>query len=158
MLYESIDTGAINEDDLPWMPFAPYNDDVLIKYIKCDPVRGEVISLLKAPSNMTLPKHHHSGTVIVYTIKGGWKYIEHDWVSTEGGVVYETAATSHTPIGLPEHGDQIITFNITQGDLQYLDDNGNICAIENWKTAMQRYLAYCEANGIEAKDITSFAA
>ncbi|NWL22406.1 2,4'-dihydroxyacetophenone dioxygenase family protein [Pseudomonas umsongensis] len=157
MLYESIDTAAINADDLPWVPFAPYNDDVFIKYIKCDPVRGEVITLLKAPASMTLPKHHHSGTVIVYTIKGGWKYLEHDWISTEGGVVFETAATSHTPIGLPDYGDEVITFNVTLGDLMYMDENNNIVAIENWKTSVQRYLAYCEANDIQPKDITSFS-
>ncbi|MNF11118.1 hypothetical protein D3C80_2122570 [compost metagenome] len=51
----------------------------------------------------------------------------------------------------------MITFNVTVGDLQYLDENGNIVAIENWKTSVQRYLAFCEANGVEAKDITTFA-
>ena len=157
MLYESIDTAAINDEDLPWIPFSPYSNDVLLKYIKCDPVRGETITLLKAPAGATLPKHHHSGTVIVYTIKGAWKYLEHDWVSKEGGVVFETAGTSHTPITLTEYGDEIITLNITQGDLLYFDENDNLFAIENWKSGVERYLAFCEANGIEAKDITSFA-
>ncbi len=157
MLYESIDTAAINDEDLPWIPFSPYSNDVLLKYIKCDPVRGETITLLKAPAGATLPKHHHSGTVIVYTIKGAWKYIEHDWVSREGGVVFETAGTSHTPITLTEYGNEIITLNITQGDLLYFDENDNLFAIENWKSGVERYLAYCKANGIEAKDITSFS-
>lgn len=158
MLYESIDTAAINDEDLPWIPFTPYSNEVFLKYIKCDPVRGETITLLKVPAGASLPKHHHSGTVIVYTIKGAWKYIEHDWISREGGVVFETAGTRHTPIALTEYGDEIITLNITQGDLLYFDENDNLCAIENWKTGVERYLAYCEANGIEAKDITSFAA
>lgn len=157
MLYESIDTAAINDEDLPWIPFSPYSNDVLLKYIKCDPVRGETITLLKAPAGATLPKHHHSGTVIVYTIKGAWKYIEHDWISREGGVVFETAGTSHTPITLTEYGDEIITLNITQGDLLYFDENDNLFAIENWKSGVERYLAFCKANGIEAKDITSFS-
>ncbi|MCY1219214.1 hypothetical protein D9M72_311800 [compost metagenome] len=158
MHYEHIDTAAINDEDLPWIPFSPYSNDVLLKYIKCDPVRGETITLLKVPAGASLPKHHHSGTVIVYTIKGAWKYIEHDWISREGGVVFETAGTSHTPIALTDCGDEIITLNITQGDLLYFDENDNLCAIENWKSGVERYLAFCEANGIEAKDITSFAA
>ncbi|MCY1354302.1 hypothetical protein D9M68_371700 [compost metagenome] len=158
MHYENIDTAAINDEDLPWIPFSPYSNDVLLKYIKCDPVRGETITLLKVPAGASMPKHHHSGTVIVYTIKGAWKYIEHDWISREGGVVFETAGTSHTPIALTDHGDEIITLNITQGDLLYFDENDNLCAIENWKSGVERYLAFCEANGIEAKDITSFAA
>ena len=158
MHYENIDTAAINDEDLPWIPFTPYSNEVFLKYIKCDPVRGETITLLKVPAGASLPKHHHSGTVIVYTIKGAWKYIEHDWISREGGVVFETAGTSHTPIALTDHGDEIITLNITQGDLLYFDENDNLCAIENWKSGVERYLAFCEANGIEAKDITSFAA
>ncbi|MBK5356584.1 2,4'-dihydroxyacetophenone dioxygenase family protein [Pseudomonas sp. TH41] len=158
MLYESIDTAAINDEDLPWVPFSPYSDEVFIKYIKCDPVRGETITLLKAPAGTTLPRHYHTGTVIVYTVKGGWKYLEHDWISKPGGVVFETAGTSHTPVALKEYGDEIITLNITQGDLLYYDENDNICAIENWKSGVQRYRAFCEAQGIEAKDITSFSA
>lgn len=157
MLYESIDTAAINDEDLPWVPFAPYSDEVFIKYIKCDPVRGETITLLKAPAGTTLPRHYHTGTVIVYTIKGGWKYLEHDWISKPGGVVFETAGTSHTPLALGEFGDEIVTLNITQGDLLYYDGNDNICAIENWKSGVQRYRAFCEAQGIEARDITSFS-
>ena len=158
MLYEHVDTGVIHDEDLPWTPFAPYNHDVMVKLIKADPVRGETVTFLKSPANIVLPKHHHSGTVIVYTIKGAWKYQEHDWVATPGSVVYETAASTHTAVGLPDHGDEIITLNITVGDLLYLDEKGAVCAIENWKTAVQRYLAFCTEHGIEAKDVTSFTA
>lgn len=157
MYYKSIDTASIDTDELPWMPFSPYSDEVFIKYIKCDPVRGEVISFLKLKAGMTMPRHHHGGTVIVYTIKGSWKYIEHDWISREGGVVFETAATTHTPLALGDEGDEIITLNIVTGDLVYFDDNGVVCAMENWKTAMQRYEAFCEAKGLPMKDISSFS-
>ncbi|MCY1451920.1 hypothetical protein D9M71_688100 [compost metagenome] len=73
-------------------------------------------------------------------------------------MVFETAGTSHTPVTLAEYGDEIITLNITQGDLLYFDADDNLFAIENWKSGVQRYRAFCEASGIEAKDITSFAA
>ena len=36
------------------------------------------------------------------------------------------------------------------------DENENVVASENWKTSLQRYLAYCEQHGIEAKDLTAF--
>jgi 2,4'-dihydroxyacetophenone dioxygenase len=42
------------------------------------------------------------------------------------------------------------------GELLFLDEEGNIIARENWKTSMERYQAYCDANGIEARDLTSF--
>lgn len=158
MYYQSVDTAVIDTESLPWVPFTPYSDEVFVKYIKSDPIRGEHITLLKVPAGVTMPRHYHSGTVIVYTIKGAWKYLEHDWVSKPGDVVFETAATTHTPTALTSHGDEVITLNITVGDLVFLDEQGNICATENWKTGMERYVAYCKANGLEAQDITSFSA
>ena len=156
MMYENVGTGVINDEDLPWIPFAPYSSDVMIKYIKCNPVSGETVTLLKAPSSMQMPRHHHTGTVIVYTIKGSWKYLEHDWIAREGSVVYETASTRHTPVSVPSDSDEIITFNIVQGELLYLDENDNIFAVENWKTGLDRYLAYCKEHGLTPKDITGF--
>ena len=96
MLYEHIDTAVIDGESLPWVPLTPYAEDVLLKYFKLDPIRGEWIVLMKAPLDMQLPKHHHTGTVMVYTIEGKWKYKEHDWVAGPGSVVYETAASTHT--------------------------------------------------------------
>jgi 2,4'-dihydroxyacetophenone dioxygenase len=155
MLFETIDTGCLNDEDLPWMPYAPYSDDVQIKYFKIDPVRGETISLLKTPPGAKLATHHHTSTVIVYTVRGSWKYLEHDWVAREGSVVYETAATSHTPIAVSD--SEVVTFNVVSGELLYLDEKGNLAATENWRTAMRRYLDHCHKNGIEPKDLSSFS-
>ena len=41
------------------------------------------VTLLKAPAGLQLPKHHHCGTVMVYTIKGSWRSLEHDWTAVE---------------------------------------------------------------------------
>jgi hypothetical protein len=158
MLYEQVDTAVIDGESLPWVPFTPYADNVFLKYFKLDPIRGEVIVLMKAPMNMQLPKHHHSGTVVVYTIEGKWKYKEHDWVAGPGSVVYETAASTHTPEVVSTEGGEgyVLTLVIVTGDLVFVDENDKVMAIENWKTAMQRYLAYCEKHGIEPRDLSAF--
>ncbi len=157
MYFKHVNTALIDHEALPWVPFTPYTPDVHVKLLKADPVRGETITLLKVPSTMELPCHHHTGTVIVYTIAGAWRYKEHDWVAHAGSVVFETAATSHTPVAVQGHGDEVITLNITMGELLYTDDAGKVLAIENWKTLVDRYLAYCEAQGITPHDVTSFA-
>ena len=157
MNFENISTGCIADETMPWMPFAPYSDTVEVKYFKADPVRGEVISLLKAPPGTTLPKHHHSGTVIVYTIQGCWKYLEHDWIARPKSIVFETASSQHTPIALPDSDADVITLNITMGELLFLDDNGSIVATENWRSSVDRYLAFCKRKGLVPLDITSFA-
>jgi 2,4'-dihydroxyacetophenone dioxygenase len=153
--YETINTGVIDDASTPWIPFTPYSDVIFVKYFKIDPVRGEIIVMLKGPAGASLPKHHHSGTVIVYTVQGSWRYLEHDWIAGPGSVVYETASTRHTPMAMPGK-DDVITLNITQGELMILDADERVVAVENWRTAMQRYLDYCRAQGIAPRDLSSF--
>jgi len=154
--FESIDTGLIEPEALPWTPFLPYTDRVYVKLIKVDPIRGEWITLLKAPAGFELPRHHHSGTVHVYTLQGEWRYKEHNWVAKAGTFVFETAGTEHTPVAVGK--DDVITLNIVQGDWIVIDEAGKPLAIETWKTAMQRYLDHCDRHRIEPVDVSSLSA
>src|SRR5271157_1522389 len=134
MNYQNVATSYIDAESYPWIPFSPYSDVVFIKALKAEPVSGTFITLLKAPANVQLPRHHHCGTVIVYTISGQWRYLEHDWVATPGSLVYETAASTHTPVGCGE--SEIITLNIQVGDSIFMDAKDNVLAIENYKTVL----------------------
>lgn len=154
MFYQDVATECIDDASIPWVPMSEKLPGVMLKYFKLDPTRGEMIVLMKSPAQGQLPKHHHTGTVIVYTLQGRWKYLEHDWVAGPGSLVFETAASSHTPVALP--GDDIIALNIVQGELVYLDDEDRIISSDNWKSALQRYLSHCEKHGIDPKDITAF--
>ncbi|MCA8095117.1 2,4'-dihydroxyacetophenone dioxygenase family protein [Burkholderia anthina] len=129
MFYQEVATECIDDASIPWVPMSEHAPEVL-------------------------PKHHHTGTAIVYTVQGSWKYIGHDWVAGTGSLVFETAASSHMPQALP--GDDIITFSIVQGELVYLDENDRIISTENWKSALHRYLSHCERHGIVPKDVTAF--
>lgn len=156
MFYETIETALIDVEGLPWMPFVPYSDDVFIKVIKIDPVRGEWVTLLKTPPYTELPMHHHSGTVMVWTVSGSWRYKENDWVATPGSFVFETAASRHTPITVGD--EEVVTLNIVQGDWNIVSPEGAVLAIENWKSMMDRYLNYCKSQGIASIDVSSFSA
>jgi 2,4'-dihydroxyacetophenone dioxygenase len=50
----------------------------------------------------------------------------------------------------------VLTLVQVTGDLLFLDGSDNVIALENWKTSLQRYLAYCKQHGIEAKDLAAF--
>ena len=43
-----------------------------------------------------LSRHIHPSWVTGYVIKGAWRYLEHDWVATEGSFVYEPPGEIHT--------------------------------------------------------------
>nr|WP_296229147.1 2,4'-dihydroxyacetophenone dioxygenase family protein [Ralstonia sp. UBA689] len=155
MFYETIDTALIDVEALPWIPFTPYSDKFFLKLIKVDPIRGEWITLLKIPPHSELPLHHHAGTVMVSTLKGCWRYLEHDWVATPGSFVFETAGSRHTPVSVGE--EEVVTLNIVQGDWNLLSPDGAVLAIENWRSMMDRYLAFCKKEGIEPIDVSSFS-
>ena len=102
---------------------------LLLKYFKLDPIRGEWIVTDEGPAGVQLPKHHHTGTVMVYTIEGKWKYKEHDWVAGPGSIVYETAASAHTYEVVAEGESGYVTTLVqVTGELLFLDDKGNVIA------------------------------
>ena len=47
-------------------------------------------------------------------------------------------------------------FIVLEGALEFLDDEGNSLAIEDWQSMYRRYLDYCEAQGIDPPDLKSF--
>ena len=152
LISEEFETNYVNGQEQPWVPFNPFTDLVELKYYKIDPVHGEVVLSMRMPAGITLPTHYHTGTVILYTVSGAWRYIEHDWLAQAGDAVYETAGSSHAPEAL----EDTEIFLILVGDLLFLDENGQIIAQENWKTSVARYLAYCAEHGVEPTAITSF--
>ena len=140
--------------DVPAVPFTPYSEDVKIKLLRVDPVSGQLCVILSAPGGTGLGVHKHYGSVILYTIKGAWRYLEHDWVARAGDFVYETAGSSHT--FLVEPGETTEAFIIVEGALEFIDEQGNTIAIEDWRSMYQRYLDYCEAEGLEPVDVAHF--
>jgi 2,4'-dihydroxyacetophenone dioxygenase len=140
--------------DVPAVHFTPYSEDVTIKLLRVDPVSGQLCVILSAPGGTGLGMHKHYGSVVLYTIKGAWRYLEHDWVSRAGDFVYETAGSSHT--FFVEPGETTEAFIIVEGALEFIDEQGNTIAIEDWRTMYQRYLDYCEQEGLEPIDITRF--
>ena len=147
-------TKSIDGEDIPWVPFAPYSDEVFLKYHHINPAQGEIVLSMRFPGGRQLPTHYHTGIVIGHTIKGAWRYLEHDWVSRAGGTVYETAGSAHTPESCGDEETEI--FFVIVGELLFLDPDGNIVARENHLTSMERYLAYCRGHGIEPQDLTEY--
>ena len=149
-----LDTRCITDDSLPWIPLEPYAGRVCIKLLSADPVSGEVILVLRAPPGAELPRHRTSSSTTIYTVQGRWKYREHDWVAGPGSVVLEPAGIRHTPLVLADGTDDTILFVVTVGNLQLLDADGEVIGTEDWRSAVERYLAYCRDNGITPRDLT----
>lgn len=78
---------------------------------------------------------------LVRVIKGSWRYLEHDWVATEGTYVFEPPGEIHTLI-VDRDVEEMITFFNVAGCMYYVDDQGRSTGFEDVFTKIDM----CQAN------------
>ena len=148
------DPKYLKGSDTPWVPFTPYNEKVTIKLLHVDQSRGEMVLLMRVPAGTHLGVHNHRGRVVLYTIKGGWRYMEHDWIAREGDFVYETAGSSHSFQGEARADAEL--FVLLDGSLEFLDEAGDVAAIEDWRSMLDRLGAHCKAHRLAVPELSEF--
>ncbi|MCI4644127.1 MAG: 2,4'-dihydroxyacetophenone dioxygenase family protein [Hyphomonadaceae bacterium] len=153
MKYESIGVTHVSGSDLPWVPWE-VGEGLAYKLFKVDPVHGVMVAALLAPAGTQLGRHRHTGFVQLYTIQGAWKYNEHNWIARGGDVVYETANSIHSFTILP--GEDVVTFIVFNGTLEFLDDDDNLIHTESWQSMLERQNNFIRESGTEVPDVTSF--
>lgn len=151
-----LETEYIHGRSRPWIPFTPLAEGALLRYVRIDPVRGEILVSLRLAPGLRLAPCYHTGPVIAHTIQGSWRYLECDWVSNAGDTVFTTAGSMHTAESVGEQ-DALIFLAIT-GELLFFDESGELGWEESWKTSIERYTEYCEQQGLELQDLTRSAA
>jgi quercetin dioxygenase-like cupin family protein len=138
----------IPADDTPWFPYGENGCEVQL--IHSDPTSGQFIVKLRGPAGGNLGIHRHYGSVLAYTLRGGWRYLEHDWVSRAGDVVQETPGSVHTLVLVD---DSEILF-IVQGALEYLGSNGETLAHEDWRSVTDKYVDFCTQRRLKMVDVS----
>ena len=71
-----------NADSRLWIDLT---DDVRQRPLLFDCTNGAWANLLSIRPGGQLKCHYHTGPVHAFTLKGSWRYLEHDWVAGEGG-------------------------------------------------------------------------
>ena len=56
---------------------------------------GYYVNLLRVKGAGVLSRHKHPGPVHGHVLKGKWRYLEHDWVASEGSYVFEPPGKCH---------------------------------------------------------------
>lgn len=140
-----IAVAAIPADERVWVPQA---ENVWFRPLLLNTVTGSWCNLLRVRRSGVLSRHVHPSWVTGYVIRGSWRYLEHDWVATEGSFVYEPPGEIHTLVvdaasgGAPE----MITFFNIHGAMVYVDEAGRQTGYEDVfsKIAMcRRHYAAC---------------
>ena len=107
-LPEIIET-AVSTDEREWVPgMVP---GVWMRPLLFDTVHGFWVNITRMRTEGFISRHQHPAPVHGYVIKGSWRYLERDWVASEGSYLYEPAGDTHTLWADP--GESLTMFHIT---------------------------------------------
>jgi len=145
---------AIPDDERVWVPQAP---DVWFRPLLLNTVTGSWCNLLRVRKSGVLSRHIHPSWVTGYVIKGAWRYLEHDWVASEGSFVYEPPGEIHTLVVDETSGsaEMITLFNI-HGAMVYLDADGKQSGYEDVFSKIAMCRAHYADNGLGAAYLDQF--
>jgi hypothetical protein len=116
------DTG----NDAVWVPIRP---GVSLRPMMFDVSNGGWSSLLRIAPGEMLACHYHTQPVHGFTLEGSWRYLEHNWVASEGTYIFEPPGEMHTLVADAKTG--MTTFFVTRGALIYTDAEGRQIGYED---------------------------
>ena len=138
------------DDEKLWIPYA---DDVWIQPCCFNVTSGGFSILLKGLPGAQLGVHYHVGIVRGYTLRGHWRYLEHDWIAKPGTFIYEPAGEAHTLVVTDDSPEPALIMFIVEGGLVYLDNpiNGGFAAYEDGFSALELCRNYYREAGLDVK-------
>ncbi len=143
---------AIPQDDRVWVPQA---ENVWFRPLCLSASRGYWMNLLKVRKAGVLSRHRHPQPVHGLVLKGRWRYLEHDWVATEGAYVYEAPGETHTLV-VDEDVEEMITYFQVNGCMIYVDPDGRQLGYEDVFTKIDLCRAHYEAAGLGRDYVDQF--
>ncbi len=129
----------IPTDERVWVPV---DDNVWFRPLCLSVTRGYWMNLLRVRRSGVLSRHRHPQPVHGYVLKGKWRYLEHDWVATEGAYVYEAPGETHTLVVDPDTEEMITMFQVN-GAMIYVDPDGKCLRLDKCR-------AHYASNGLGA--------
>lgn len=146
---------AIPDDERVWVPQAPL---VWFRPLLLNTVTGGWCNLLRVRKAGVLSRHIHPAIVVGYVIKGAWRYLEHDWVASEGSFVFEPPGEIHTLVVDEDSGgeQEMITFFNISGAMVYLDEQGQQTGYEDVFTKIEMCRKHYEAVGLGGDYVDQF--
>ena len=139
-------------DDRRWVPYA---DGVWFQPCHFNVTSGGFSVVLKGLPGAVLGTHYHVGTVRGYTMRGHWRYLEHDWVAKPGAFIYEPAGEAHTLVITEDSPEPALIMFVVEGGLIYLDkpSNGGVAAYEDGFTLLDLTRKYYREAGLDARQL-----
>jgi quercetin dioxygenase-like cupin family protein len=149
---EIVIADVLPRDERLWVPQA---DNVWFRPLCLSASRGYWQNLLRVRKAGVLSRHRHPQPVHGYVIRGSWRYLEHDWVATEGSYVYEAPGETHTLV-VDEDVEEMITLFQVNGAMIYVDPDGRVQGYEDVFTKIEMCRRHFEETGLGADYVERF--
>lgn len=133
-------------DPREWVPQAP---DVSFRPLVLCASQGYYVNILRVRAAGVLSRHRHSGPVHAFTLRGTWRYLEHDWVAKAGDYAFEPAGETHTLV-VPEGVMEMATLFHVTGGYTYVDPYGKALGYEDVFTKLDAARRHYEQAGLGA--------
>ena len=140
------------DDERCWVPYA---EGVWFQPCRFNVTSGGFSVVLKGLPGAKLGVHYHVGTVHGYTMRGHWRYLEHDWIAKPGTFIYEPAGEAHTLVITDDSPEPALIFFVVEGGLIYLDKspNGAFTAYEDGFTMLELTRKYYREVGLDVRQL-----
>lgn len=133
-----------------WVPQAP---GVWFRPLLLNTSQGYYVNLLRVRKAGVLSCHRHAGPVHAMTLRGRWRYLEHDWIAVPGSYVFEPPGETHTLV-VPDDVDDMITLFHVTGGYVYIDPQGQATGYEDVFTKLDALRRHLRATGQDASIAT----
>lgn len=143
---------AIPEDERVWVPL---EEHVSFRPLHLNVTQGLWCNLLRVRRAGFLSRHRHPAPVYGYVLKGAWRYLEHDWVASEGSFVYEPPGETHTLVVDPGVAEMVTLFQVN-GAMIYVDEHGKAVGYDDVHTRVELCRTHYEKVGLGAGYLDQF--
>lgn len=133
-------------DERDWVPQSP---DVSFKPLVLSTSQGYYVNILRVRAAGVLSRHRHSGPVHALTLRGKWRYLEHDWVANAGDYAFEPPGETHTLV-VPDDVTEMATLFHVTGGYTYVDPYGAALGYEDVFTKLENVRRHYERIGLGA--------
>lgn len=140
------------EDNRLWVPYA---GGVWFQPCHFNVTSGGFTVVVKGLPGSMIGTHYHIGTVQGYTMRGYWRYLEHDWVAKPGTFIYEPAGEAHTLVITEDSPEPMVTLFVVGGGLIYLDKpvDGRFASYEDGFSILELCRKHYRQTGLDVRQL-----
>jgi len=142
----------LDGDERDWVP---QSKDVAFKPLILNVTHGYYVNILRVRASGVLSRHRHSGPVHALTLRGKWRYLEHDWIASAGDYAFEPPGETHTLVVPDDVTEMATLFHIT-GSYTYVDPYGAALGYEDVFTKLENAARHYQAVGLGADHVKRF--